>query len=91
MKGHVDLVIYKIAYLTNDSPYCYPLVISVFFTHALPHLVTTFSTRNVTTHVLQTSGRIAPNIYLFGPAHQMFRVLPAGCLSLWSCPRGSIV
>jgi len=56
-----------------------------------PHLVTTFSTRNVTTHVLQTSGRIAPNIYLFGPAHQMFRVLPAGCLSLWSCPRGSIV
>lgn len=66
MKGHVDLVIYKIAYLTNDSPYCYPLVISVFFTHALPHLVTTFSTRNVTTHVLQTSGRIAPIIYLFG-------------------------
>ena len=56
MKGHVDLVIYKIAYLTNDSPYCYPGHFGVLY--ALPHLVTTFSTRNVTTHVLQSSGRM---------------------------------
>ena len=66
MKGHVDLVIYKIAYLTNDSPYCYPLVISLFFTHffthyALPHLVTIFSAPNVTTHVLAIFGPDTPN------------------------------
>jgi hypothetical protein len=62
MKGHVDLVIYKIAYLTNDSPYCYPLVISTFFftLYALPHLVTTLSARNVTIHLLHF-GPDAPN------------------------------
>lgn len=79
MKGHVDLVIYKIAYLTNDSPYCYPGHFGVLY--ALPHLVTTFSTRNVTTHVLQSSGRM-PQTSLWPRSPNV--PCSAGCLCLWS-------
>jgi len=32
--------------------------------YALPHLVTIFSARNVTTHVLQTSGRMPQTLFL---------------------------